>query len=228
MVVCVPLGGGTALSRVTDTNRVIAISIPNVTNGLSSAWQTYLTSPEKIEQDTGFTFFTALPTNIAAVFRAKIDGSPAPGITNFSPGTGGTGTSVVIRGTNFSGATTVWFNGTNADFTLNSSNQITAIVPADATTGPLSVIAEGGVAASTGSFIVTTPNPPGFANVSLAGGQFTLTVTGAVSASYTITATTNLEDPGWTALLTTNPATLPFTFVYTNRLTQRFYRVQNP
>ena len=75
IAVIVPLGSGTALSRLSVTNRVIAISIPNVTNGLSSSWQTYLTSPQKIEQDTGFTFFSALPANIAAVFRARVDGS---------------------------------------------------------------------------------------------------------------------------------------------------------
>jgi len=78
VVVCVPLGGGTALSRITADDRVIAISIPNVTNGLSSAWTNYLTSPQKIEQATGFTFFTALPANIAAALRAKVDGVPAP------------------------------------------------------------------------------------------------------------------------------------------------------
>lgn len=228
VVVCIPLGGGAALSRVTDTNRVIAISVPNVTNGLSTAWQTYVTSPQKIEEDTGFTFFTALPTNIATVFRAKIDGLPAPGITNFSPNTGSAGTSVVIKGTNFDGTTTVWFNGTNAAFTLNTSNQITATVPAGATTGPLSVIAQGGLADSAGNFTVTAPAEPGFANVSFTGGQFSLTITGVVATSYTITATTNLANPEWTTLLTTNPAALPFTFVDTNQLMQRFYRVQNP
>lgn len=76
IVVCVPLGNGTTLSRITATNRVIAVSIPNVTNGLSSDWHTYVTSPRKIEQDTGFTFFTALPANIAATFRAEVDGNP--------------------------------------------------------------------------------------------------------------------------------------------------------
>jgi endonuclease G len=40
IVVSVPLGSGTALSRLSPTNRVIAVSIPNVTNGLNSAWQT--------------------------------------------------------------------------------------------------------------------------------------------------------------------------------------------
>jgi hypothetical protein len=76
VVVCVPVGAGTALSRVTATNRVIAISVPNVTNGLSSSWQTYVTSPKKIESDTGFTFFTALPADIAKAFRTEVDGEP--------------------------------------------------------------------------------------------------------------------------------------------------------
>ena len=76
IVVCVPLGNGTALSRITATNRVIAVSIPNVTNGLSTIWQTYVTSPRKIEQDTGLTFFTALPTDVAASFRTRVDSAP--------------------------------------------------------------------------------------------------------------------------------------------------------
>jgi len=75
VVVCVPLGAGTALSRISATNRVIAISVPNVTNGLSSAWQNYVCSPQSIERQTGFTFFTALPPAVAAEFRAEIDGA---------------------------------------------------------------------------------------------------------------------------------------------------------
>lgn len=160
VVVCVPLGGGTALSRITATNRVIAISVPNVTNGLSSSWQTYVTSPAQIEQATGLTFFTAVPADIAAVFRSKVDGSPMVGITSLSPASGHVGSSTVITGTNFVGLAGVWFNGTNAAFTLNSSNQITAIVPAGATTGPVSLIANGGLATSTGNFVVSTPAAP--------------------------------------------------------------------
>jgi hypothetical protein len=76
VVVCVPLGSGTALSRISVTNRVIAISVPNVTNGLSTDWRTYVTSPKKIEQDTGFTFFTALPASVANTFRLTVDGTP--------------------------------------------------------------------------------------------------------------------------------------------------------
>jgi hypothetical protein len=227
-VVCVPLGGGTALSRVTAASRVIAISIPNLTNGLSSGWTNYLTSPQRIEQDTGFTFFSALPASVAAVFRAKVDGTPQPGITNVYPNIGAVGTSVIIRGTNLINTTTVWFNGINASFTINSSNQITAIVPAGATTGPVSVVDSGGVATSMSSFTVTAFSKPGIQTLAFVNSQFSLTITGSVATSYTILAATNLANPQWTPLLTTNPVTLPFTFVDTNRLPQRFYRVQNP
>jgi hypothetical protein len=67
---------GIAERKLTATNRVIAISVPNVTNGLSSDWKTCVTSPRKIEQDTGSTFFTALPASIANIFRAEVDGAP--------------------------------------------------------------------------------------------------------------------------------------------------------
>jgi endonuclease G len=228
IAVFVPLGSGsnTALSRLSVTNRVIAVSIPNVTNGLSSSWQTYLTSTRQIELDTGFTFFSAVPANIAAVFRAKVDGSPGPGITNVSPASGAVSSSVVIKGTNFAGASVVWFNSTNASFTVNSSNQITATVPTGATTGPVSVIAPGGLAVSAGNFTVTPAGKPGFQSIYFAGGNVSLTITGAAANSYTIMAVTNLSNPQWVTLLTTNSPTLPFTFTDTNAdLPQRFYRV---
>ena len=134
--------------------------------------------------------------------------------------------SVVIKGTNFAGASVVWFNGTNAAFTLNSSNQITAIVPTGATTGPISVIAPGGLAVSAGNFTVTQAGKPGFQSIYFAGGNVSLTITGAVANSYTIMAVTNLSNPQWVTLLTTNSPALPFTFTDTNAdLPQRFYRV---
>jgi DNA/RNA endonuclease G (NUC1) len=149
VVVCIPLGSGTAATRITTATRVIAISVPNVTNGLSSAWQTYLTSPHQIEQDTGFTFFTALNPNLASILRAKVDGVAPPAMT-----------------------------------------------------------------------------PPEFQSISFANGQISLVVTGAV-ATYTISATTNLANPQWDTLLTTNYPDLPLTFMDTNiNLPQRFYRVQ--
>jgi hypothetical protein len=109
----------------------------------------YLTSPRQIEQDTGFTFFTALNPNLAGVLRAEVDGVTPP----------------------------------------------------------------------------TNP-PPGFQSINFSAGQISLVVTGAV-ATYTISATTNLANPQWLMLLTTNYPAMPFTFVDTNAvLPQRFYRAQ--
>jgi endonuclease G len=224
IAVIVPTNSGTALSRLSVTNRVIAVSIPNVTNGLSSSWQTYLTSAQQIELDTGFNFFSAVPANIAAVFRAKVDGSPMPGITNISPTSGSVGTSVIIKGTNFAGASVVWFNGTNAAFTLNSGNQITATVPTGATTGPVSVIAPGGLATSGGNFTVSNPAiAPSFSSLMFTNNQFQFTVNGTAGTNYVVQVTTNLAAPDWIPLLT-NAA--PFSFVESNALLfgQRFYR----
>ena len=105
VVVCIPAGNGTNLSRITATNRVIAISVPNVTNGLSSDWHTYVCSPQKIEQDTGFTFFTALPADVAAALRVKVDGAPALSAFTFANNqfqftvNGWAGTNYVVQAT---------------------------------------------------------------------------------------------------------------------------------
>jgi hypothetical protein len=57
--------------------------------------------------------------------------------------------------------------------------------------------------------------PPGFQAIRFAGGQISLVLTGAV-ATYTISATTNLANPQWNPVLSTNYPILPFTFVDTN------------
>jgi uncharacterized repeat protein (TIGR03803 family) len=52
---------------------------------------------------------------------------------------GAAGSSVIILGTNLTGASKVTFNGTAATFTLASSTEITATIPTAATTGPIVV-----------------------------------------------------------------------------------------
>lgn len=73
IIVVVPSGSGTALSRITSANRVIAIEIPN-TNAVNMVWENFVTSVNQIQLDTGYTFFTALPTNVATALRSKVDG----------------------------------------------------------------------------------------------------------------------------------------------------------
>ena len=82
----------------------------------------------------------------------------APSITSFAPGSGGTGTSVVITGSNFIGVNAVKFNGTSAAFAGNSTTQITATVPVGASSGTIAVTAGGGTATSGSTFTVNAGN----------------------------------------------------------------------
>ena len=88
----------------------------------------------------------------------------APVVVVFLPLTGPTGTSVTITGTGFadsSVANGVAFNGTPAtSFNVDSDTQITATVPAGATTGPVTVIDGEGTGTSAVDFVVTPPPIP--------------------------------------------------------------------
>jgi len=75
-------------------------------------------------------------------------------ITAFAPGRRAPGAAIVIIGTGFGDATSVAFNGTPASFTILSSNVIRAIVPAAATSGPITVTTSLESATSGASFVV--------------------------------------------------------------------------
>jgi len=83
-----------------------------------------------------------------------------PLIIAVTPDSGGVGTEVTILGDSFgcqgcaTAATAVRFNGVLADFHVDSPTQITATVPAGATSGPVSVQAPGGTGQSDEPFTV--------------------------------------------------------------------------
>jgi uncharacterized repeat protein (TIGR03803 family) len=83
----------------------------------------------------------------------KLDVGLAPFVKTV-PASGSVGTSVIILGTNLTGATNVKFNGTSATFSVVSSSEITATAPAGATTGEVDVETPGGKLSSNIPFTV--------------------------------------------------------------------------
>jgi uncharacterized repeat protein (TIGR03803 family) len=79
-----------------------------------------------------------------------------PQITSFSPASGPVGTTVVVKGESFTGATLVSLDCEwPATFTVDSDTQITLTVPENATTGGIGVRTPGGHVESVGNFTVT-------------------------------------------------------------------------
>jgi len=77
-----------------------------------------------------------------------------PLITGFNPTSGIPGTEVTINGTNFTGGSAVAFNGSNAVVTEATLTSLKALVPTNATTGPIRVTTDGGSDTSAGNFTV--------------------------------------------------------------------------
>ena len=76
-----------------------------------------------------------------------------PSLTGFTPTSGLPGTTVTINGKNFDGATQVLFNGLPAStFAVVNNNSIQAMVPANATTGFITVLTPGGSITTTNVF----------------------------------------------------------------------------
>ncbi|MBC7882256.1 MAG: IPT/TIG domain-containing protein [Anaerolineae bacterium] len=165
--------------------------------------------------------------------------SSTPTITSFSPTSGPIGTQVLISGNNFTGATAVKFNGTNAPaFTVNSDIQISVTVPSGATTGKISIDTPTGTATSqtdftvsaTGAPIITSFSPQSgspASTVTLTGSNFTGTTLvqfNGVSAGFTVNSatqiTTTVPNGSTTGLISVTNAsgtgTSPGSFVVTN------------
>jgi large repetitive protein len=149
----------------------------------------------------------------------------APVITGFSPAGGASPTVVFIQGANFiTNGTTVVFSGKNASVSGNvvALTQLTAVVPAGAVTGPITVITSAGTNVSTNNFINSSaPAITGFspgaaaigASVTIFGGNFFAPVTvefNGKAAANSIVSTSQLNatvPPG----ATTGPITVTTT-----------------
>ncbi|MEA2633411.1 MAG: hypothetical protein QOH92_178 [Chloroflexota bacterium] len=133
-----------------------------------------LVSPQATEQDIspfGFVAIAALvglfseqaSQKLKQVFETLLTPAPkgddyvAPNavrITGFVPTQGEAGVGVTIRGSGFTGATSVEFNSIAAIPTVASDNEIRVSVPAGAESGPITVTSQAGSTTSASSFTV--------------------------------------------------------------------------
>jgi uncharacterized repeat protein (TIGR02543 family) len=180
------------------------ISVPVVADGVAEGTESFfvnLTSP------SGASLSKA--QGVAVV----LDVTPPLVLSSFTPASGTVGTQVTLAGSGFTGATQVRFDGISAaSFVVDSDAQIRAVVPAAATTGPISVTTPNGSATSAGSFEVRLP----LLSVAVSGsGSVTLSPPGGSFAPGTVVTLTALpasgfQFAGWSGDLggSSNPATL--------------------
>ncbi|HPI11174.1 MAG TPA: IPT/TIG domain-containing protein [Catalimonadaceae bacterium] len=93
-------------------------------------------------------------------YYVRIQENTEPYIQNFTPGYGLSGTTVLLKGGNFLGITSVKFNGTPATFNILSADSIRTFVPIGATTGRISVSSPLGSDTSSRDFFVGAKPPP--------------------------------------------------------------------
>lgn len=169
-------------SKLTDTTAVAfnGVNAPQFTINSSSR----LTAVVPLGATTGTIRVTTLDGTATSSTNFVV--LPAPAISSLFPDRGGPGEIVVITGANLSGATSVKFNEVSAQvFTVVSPTQISATVPAAATTGRVSVSSPTGVGLSSGNFTVTLEPAIGSVtpNAGSAGGIVTIVGANFSSAS---------------------------------------------
>lgn len=115
--------GGTAATIITSSDTAIQVITPAHSAGLVDVIVTTAagTSPNTAADDFTFT------------------GTIVPSVTSISPTSGQAGTTVVITGTGFTGASSVTFGGVSASFTVNSDTQITATAPSGMPSGQIDI-----------------------------------------------------------------------------------------
>jgi uncharacterized protein (TIGR03437 family) len=149
---------GTNFSTVPANN---VIKFKGTTAGVVSATATLLTVAVPVGAATGKITvevggLTATSANDFTV-TAPNPSNPVPVVTGFTPTGGGPGTSVVISGSNFNSLASqneVRFNGVPATVTVASATQLAVTVPANASTGKITVTTNGQSGSSTTDFTV--------------------------------------------------------------------------
>jgi uncharacterized repeat protein (TIGR03803 family) len=177
-----------------------AVSFNGVKASFSNISDTYMTATVPAGALTGPVTVTTF-TNTLKSNRAFL---VTPQITSFTPSSGIVGSSVTVNGISLTQATKVTIGGKTASFTVNSDTKVTATVPAGAKTGKIAVTTIGGIANSSGTFLVVpsisgftpTSGPVGTA-VTISGNSFTgttqVTFGGVAATSFQVISDTKVD-----------------------------------
>ncbi|GFO57029.1 hypothetical protein GMSM_40360 [Geomonas sp. Red276] len=176
----VKFGGASAIFTVVSDAQISATVPSGATSGTIG-----VTTSAGTASISGFTFL------------------PAPVISAFTPASAGAGATVTISGANLAGANQVKIGGASATFTVVSDAQISATVPAGATSGAISVTTPAGTATVSGftflpASVITgfTPTSGGVGTaVTLTGSGFTAATSvtfNGVSAAFAVISDTTV------------------------------------
>lgn len=189
-----PSGTTVALSSSDGTTipaGASAVVAPGATTGTYAFTPAVVTSPVAVTITANLG--AASPSVVLTVDPGGVKPPPAPTIVSFTPVSGPVGTIVAITGTNLTTTSSVSVNRAPAAFTVVSATSISATVPAGATSGPISLLTEGGPATSTTGFTVTA-SPPSISGFTPGSGPVGTVVTIAgqnlVGASVAFNGTT--------------------------------------
>jgi hypothetical protein len=134
---------GTNFSKTVSDNKVFFNGTPAI---ISTSSTTQITAIVPAGATSGkilvTTLYNGLDWTITSATDFTVD-TNEPTITSFAPANGIVGTTVIITGKNFSATASdnaVLFNGTSAIISSSSTTQITAVVPAGATSGKIFVM----------------------------------------------------------------------------------------
>ncbi|OMP79000.1 DNA/RNA non-specific endonuclease [[Flexibacter] sp. ATCC 35208] len=71
VVVVIPIGDND-LSRITSSATVVAIDTPNDNTTVSTNWKEYITTVKAIEDSTGYSLLSNLPTDVQTALKSKV------------------------------------------------------------------------------------------------------------------------------------------------------------
>jgi hypothetical protein len=220
-----PLTGGTQVT-ITGTNLTGATAVKfgtaSATIVSDTATQIVATSPAELAGIVDVKVTTAGGTSaVSSADQFTYAANPQPTVTSISPTSGSTagGTTIIITGTNLTGATAVQFGNVAASsFTVNSATQITATSPAEsAGTVDVKVTTPGGTSATSSAdqFTYAANNAPKVTGISptsglVAGGTTVIitgtNLTGTTAVKFGTVAASSFTVNSATQITATSPA----------------------